>query len=79
MRQADVFPYAEDANAAPRTDGLISSGSSIFLPTPGNRTRADQGNQAGSGARVAYVKNYVGDTDCVYANSVWHPVFAGDF
>jgi len=74
-----TFPYADDLQEAPYTDGLIGGGitTSVMVPTPqqynGNlELRAHQGTMIPGG-------NKDSDMQYVNCNRVWYPIFAGDF
>jgi hypothetical protein len=76
--QLPTFPSSEDAIVAPYTDGLLASDptSNIFMPPIGGRTHGKSNLRKQSGH---YCETYYGNTSMVFADRVWHPVFAGDF
>jgi len=71
------FPYAQNDNTDPYSDGLLASGDNptIFVPPPGSNSKTyESRSQSGE-----MVKEYIGDTSMIFADRVWHPVLAGDF
>jgi hypothetical protein len=71
------FPYTENENVAPYTDGLLDSepDSGVFMPPLGGRTQTSESRKLSG----CVVQDYVGNTSMVFADRVWHPVLAGDF
>ena len=73
----NTFPYTENENVAPYSDGLLDSepDSGVFMPPLGGRT-STTATRKQSGCMV---DQYVGDTSMIFADRVWHPILAGDF
>jgi hypothetical protein len=73
----NTFPYTENDNVAPRTDGLLDSDPNgrLFMPPLGGQTTSQESRKQSG----CVVQDYVGDTSMVFADRVWHPVLAGDF
>jgi hypothetical protein len=80
MAQTEAqFPYGDRMGIAPSTSGLISS------PLPGREATfvaSDRDTNPSDRQLVnrgQIIPNYMGHTDCIDTNTVWHPILAGDY